>query len=226
VCGVSGKSETVRTLMTVKAAARYLIPLFQNGGQRIGVSWGKTMQALVEELPELSTCGNTVFPLFGATDNVDGCFLSNELARGIADKIGARVQYAWFPYLPDNAEDGILLKKTSYYKQVQALWDNIDIAVVGIGNTAMLERFEQAFGRVGQRSAAIGDIATRFFTEEGKLLELYENTLCASADNLRNAKLTVAVACGNEKIAAMAGALRTGLVDVLITDEHTAKQLL
>ena len=226
VCGVSGKSETVRTLMTVKAAVRYLSPLFERGGQNVAVSWGRTMQALVEELPEMHTRDNTVFPLFGATDNVDPCFLSNELARGMADKLGARVQYAWFPYLPDNTEDAVLLKRTSCYKQVRALWEAIDIAVVGIGNTAVLDRFEHAFGRGVQRSAAIGDIATRFFTEDGKLLELYENTLCASVDNLKNAKTTVAIACGAEKISAIVGALRTGLVDVLVTDEHTAKELL
>ena len=212
--------------MTVKAAVRYLSPLFERGGQNVAVSWGRTMQALVEELPEMHTRDNTVFPLFGATDNVDPCFLSNELARGMADKLGARVQYAWFPYLPDNTEDAVLLKRTSCYKQVRALWEAIDIAVVGIGNTAVLDRFEHAFGRGVQRSAAIGDIATRFFTEDGKLLELYENTLCASVDNLKNAKTTVAIACGAEKISAIVGALRTGLVDVLVTDEHTAKELL
>lgn len=226
VCGVSTENTSLCRLMTVKAAVQYLTPLFARGNQNVAVSWGRTMQALAEELPALHTENNTVFPLFGATDNVDSCFMSNELARSIADKLGARVRYAWFPYRPDTQDDAVLLRKTSYYQAMQRLWDNIDIAVVGIGNTAVLEQFEKTFGYTEQRTAAIGDIATRFFTEKGEWLELYENTLCASAENLKNAKQTVAVACGNDKIAAILGALRTGLVDVLVTDEYTAKGLL
>ena len=57
--------------------------------------------------------------------------MSNELARSFADKIGARVKYAWFPYRPDCIDDCELLKKTSYYKSLCDLWNNIDIAIVG-----------------------------------------------------------------------------------------------
>ncbi len=226
VCGVSGADDTLRQLMTVKAAARYLLPFLEKGGQHIAVSWGRTMQALAEELPAISTAGNTVFPLFGATDNVDSCFLSNELARSMADKLGTAVKYAWFPYRPDSAEDCVLLKKTSYYQNMQALWERIDLALVGIGNTDMLALFEKSFGTDPHIARAVGDIATHFFGADGTLLEPHENTLCASAYNLQKAKHTVAIACGNNKVAAITGALRTGLIDVLITDEYTATEIL
>ena len=226
VCGVSGPDETLRRLMPVKAAAQYLMPDLQKGGQNIAVSWGHTMQALADELPDIATDGNTVFPLFGATDNVDACFLSNEIARTLADKLGAAVKYAWFPYRPDNADDCALLKNTSYYKNVQALWNRIDLALVGIGNTDMLALFEKSFGTDPHIAHAAGDVATHFFDASGRLLTPHEHTLCASADHLRKAKRTVAIACGNNKVAAIAGALRTGLIDGLITDEYTAKDIL
>lgn len=226
VCGVSGRDEELRRLMTVKAAVRYLLPHFEKGGQHIAVSWGRTMQALAEELPAIATVGNTVFPLFGATDNVDPCFLSNELARGIADKLGAAVKYAWFPYRPDSAEDCMLLKNTSYYQNMQVFWEQIDLALVGIGNTDMLALFEQSFGTDPHIARAAGDVATHFFSADGALLEPHQNTLCASVENLRRAGQTVAVACGNQKAEATVGALRTGLIDVLITDEYTAEDML
>ena len=72
----------------------------------------------------------------------------------------------------------------------------------------------------------VGDIATNFFTETGDLVNLYDNSLCADAENLKNAKQTVAIACGDEKAKAIAGALRTKLPDMLITDEYTAKKIL
>ena len=57
-------------------------------------------------------------------------------------------------------------------------------------------------------------------------MELYENTLCASKENLKNAKQTIAVACGDDKTEAIIGALRTRAIDTLITDEYTAKKIL
>ena len=73
-------------------------------------------------MPEIKTNRNTVFPLFGATDNEKLYFSSNELARGMADKIGANVKYyAWFPYITDSKNDCDLLKNLSYYKKINAL---------------------------------------------------------------------------------------------------------
>ena len=226
VCSVSSKNESLRRMMTVKGAIDHIVPLLQQGGLKIALSWGRTVQEFINALPELSTRDNIVFPLFGATDNENAYFSSNELARGMADQIGATVKYAWFPYLTDSNEDCALLKKLSYFKKMEQLWSSTDIAIVGIGNKEILEVFDKTFGYSEKSSEVIGDIATHFFNENGQLIDLYENTLCASADSLANAKKTIAIACGNNKAVAIAGALRTGLISTLITDEHTAKQLL
>lgn len=226
VCSASRRGEGLRQLMTVRRAGEYLLPVLRQGNQRIALSWGRTLQALIEELPQIQTNHNTVFPLFGATDSEKTCFLSNELARGFAEKIGAAVQYAWFPYRTDQAEDCELLKKTSYYKKMEQQWAQIDLAIVGIGNTEVLRMFENVFGYPSRE--AIGDIATHPFDREGNLFAPYEQALCAPAEALRNAKETVAIACSNEndKVDAIVGALRTGLIDTLITDEHTAQKVL
>ena len=226
VCGVSNKNESIRRMMCVKAALDYIIPIIEKGGQNIAVSWGRTVQEFIEQLPVMNTNGNIVFPLFGATDNENSYFSSNELAREMADKIGANVKYAWFPYLADGEEDCVLLKRLSYYKKMQDLWNMADIAIVGIGNTEILEVFSKTFGKNEKQTQVIGDIATHFFNERGEFVNLYQNTLCASADNIKNIKKTIAIACGNAKIKAIQGALRTTLINTLITDEYTAKQIL
>ncbi len=226
VVGVSSKNESLRKTMTVKAAAEYIADMLKEGNQKIALSWGRTVQELINSMPEIKTNGNTVFPLFGATDNEKSYFSSNELARGMADKIGANVKYAWFPYITDSKNDCDLLKNLSYYKKINGLWDAADIAIVGIGNTEILDIFGKTFGYSEKHSEVIGDIATHFFNEKGEFVNLYQNTLCASADNIRNAKQTIAVACGNNKALAIAGALRTKLIDTLITDEYTANKVL
>ncbi len=226
ICPSGSRNEEVRYHMTVKAAAQYVAPILGQGNLKIAVSWGKTIHDLILAMPELSANDNVVFPLFGATDDESYYFSSNELARGMADKIGAGIRYALFPYMTDNQADYALLKKLSYYQKIQSLWEAADVAIVGIGNRNVLDIFEKHFGEGANRVGAIGDVATHFFSSDGNLLEPYEHTLCASSDDLKQVKTTIAVACGNNKVQAIGGALRTGLIDVLITDEYTAEQVL
>jgi len=226
VCSSTSRNESVRRTMTVRAAQDYIIPIIERGGLKITISWGRTVQEFISSMPEIKTSGNTLFPLFGATDNENSYFSSNELARGMADKIGANIKYAWFPYMTESMEDCNLLKKLSYFKKMQDLWNSADIAILGIGNTEILEVFGKTFGYSQKHTQAIGDIATHFFNEKGELINLYQNTLCASVDNIKNAKETIAIACGDDKVTAITGALRTKLIDTLITDEKTARKIL
>ncbi len=226
ICPTGSKNESVRYIMTVKAAAQYIAPILEKGNLKIAVSWGKTMHDLIHQMPDSNTAGNMVFPLFGATDDESYYFSSNELARGLADKIGARVKYASFPYMADHAEDYRLLKKLSYYQAVEKLWASADVALLGIGNKKVLDIFEKHFGHTIQNPDVIGDVATHFFTLDGKLISPYKNALCASREDIRKIKTTIAVACGNEKAKAIVGAIRTKLIQTLITDEYTAKYIL
>ncbi len=119
-----------------------------------------------------------------------------------------------------------ILLTATFLKILNALWGDIDIAIVGIGNNKIIQNFGRIFGYNEKHLSAVGDIATHFFNQDGSFVELYENTLSASKDNLKNAKETVAVACGQDKTSAIAGALRTGLINTLITDEYTARRIL
>ena len=226
ICGVSSADEELCQIMTVKMAARYIQSIIEKGNQKIAISWGRTIQRLIYEFSDIKTTNNIVFPLFGATDQEQACFLSNELARSFADRIGAKVKYAWFPYRPDCIADCDLLKKTSYYKSLCDLWNDIDIAIVGIGNREIIQTFAKVFGYNEKCASAIGDISTHFFDEDGNFVELYENTLCVEREALKNAKQTIAVASGKHKTEAIIGALRTQMIDTLITDEYTAKSII
>lgn len=226
VCGVSSADESLRVLMTIKKAGEYVSSLIEKGNQKIAISWGRTIQMLISEFPNSNTFGNTVFPLFGATDQEQSCFSSNELARSFADKIGAEIKHAWFPYRPDSVDDCKLFKRTSYYKKLNDLWNDIDVAVIGIGNSEIIQTFGKIFGYNEKCISAIGDISTHFFNEAGEFVDIYDNTLCASKENLKNARQTIAVASGENKAEAIVGALRTQIIDTLITDEYTAKRIL
>ena len=226
VCGVSSDRQSLRRLMTVRTAVEYLLPLLKGGNKKIALSWGRTIQALIEEMPYLKTDGNVVFPLFGATEHETVFFSSNELARSMADKIGAGVKYAWFPYLPDSNQECEALKELSCCKRMRQLWGQTDLAIVRIGNAEIYRLFLDTFGETKNDIPVVGDVATHFFDDQGNLVYPYANTLCSGPEDIKHAKDTVAVAFGDDKVKAIDGALKTGMINTLITDEYTAKQLL
>ena len=225
IASVSTDDHYLRQLMTSKAAVDVILPLLSSK-KKIAISWGRTIQTFIEELPHTATSENIVFPLFGATDRQKAYYLSNDLARLFAEKISAKAEYAWFPYVTENASDYDLFKRTTYYKNMEENWNNIDVAIVGIGARDALSLFEEAFGPNPEANFDVGDIATHSFTIFGTISKQRTHTLCVSEEALKNAKRVFAIACGNDKTEAIVGALRTGLVTDLIIDEYTAKNIL
>jgi DNA-binding transcriptional regulator LsrR (DeoR family) len=74
----------------------------------------------------------------------------------------------------------------------------------------------------------VGDIALRFFDENGQpiISDLNDRVVGITLDQLQKIDEVVAVTGGPEKVLAIRGALRGGYLDVLITDQATAKTLI
>jgi DNA-binding transcriptional regulator LsrR (DeoR family) len=74
---------------------------------------------------------------------------------------------------------------------------------------------------------AVGDICLRFFDREGRTIRssFEERVIGITLDQLRGVRRVVGVAGGGRKVDALLGALRGGLIDVLITDRFTAEKL-
>ena len=220
----SSDNDTLKEMATTRVAVDYILPMLKNQSLNIGLSWGKTMQKLVNEFSFLKCENSVVFPLFGATDRVNSYFSSNELARKFANKIGAEVHYAYFPYKPETNDDIELFKRTNYYKNMQSLWNDIDVAIVGIGNKDAISLLEKEFG-ISSNSFPVSYIATHTFDKDGKITDIDKNTLCATFDNINSAKKVVAIAYGENKVDAIISALKSGTITHFITDEHTAKSI-
>jgi DNA-binding transcriptional regulator LsrR (DeoR family) len=107
------------------------------------------------------------------------------------------------------------------------------VALVGIGSmhdTATLVRGGHVSVQDRRRlvkQGAVGNMNTRFFDASGLPTgDLEARTIAVSWEQLRAIPTVVAVAVGEYKAAAIAGAARSGCIDVLITDEPVARRLL
>ncbi len=72
-----------------------------------------------------------------------------------------------------------------------------------------------------------GEISLRFFDAEGRLVKtpLDDRVIGLSLEELGKADRVMALAGGQSKTAAIAGALKLGVIDVLVTDKFTAERL-
>jgi DNA-binding transcriptional regulator LsrR (DeoR family) len=74
----------------------------------------------------------------------------------------------------------------------------------------------------------VGDFLGHFFNERGEFVETEMEARLVSIPIKRLEKIPnkVALAGGEDKARVLVGALRTGVIDALVTDEETGKKIL
>ncbi len=162
-------------------------------------------------------------------------FDSSALTRQLAQKLGGQAHYLSSPLLADNAAAAAVIREQAVVGRTLEQVRRADIALVGIGD---LDPATSGFVRAGvaesqqlrayREAGAIGDMAWQIFDSSGRLFpcELNQRIIGVRLEELRALPQTVAVAVGLNKAAAITGALRSGALNVLCTDEATANQIM
>ena len=157
------------------------------------------------------------------------------LTRQLAHKLGGEALYLSSPLMANNAAAAAVIREQEVVGHTLEQVRRADIALVGIGD---LDPATSGFVKAGvadaqqlsnyRENGAIGDMAWQIFDSEGALYacELNQRIIGVTLDELRAVPCTIAVAVGLNKAAAILGALRTGAINVLCTDEDTAARML
>jgi DNA-binding transcriptional regulator LsrR (DeoR family) len=195
-----------------RAAAAWL-PELARPGEPVGVAWGATLQRVVEELPEDLQLGVPVVQICGAVPGLDPGTGPAELAMRFADKLGGRLFALPAPALMDAGARDALLANDAVRPTVE-MFDSIGLALVGIGAG---ERFP------GAPPGAAGHVLVHVLDDDGGPLETgaADRAIAISRAQLERARV-VAVAGGDGKRRAVRSALRSGLLDTLVTDVRCA----
>jgi DNA-binding transcriptional regulator LsrR (DeoR family) len=169
----------------------------------------------------------TVLPLCG------GYWLAGparEPFRRIAEALGAQAHGLLAPGLVDDAATKQALVRHAGIRSVLELWERLDVAVFGIGGRGWsdanlgpeLAHELDARGAVGEVLIAPFDLDGRFVARDALLCR----TIAFDATDLPRVPLTIGVAAGRTKVEPILGALRAGIVKVLVTDVDTAEAVL
>ena len=202
----------------------------------IGVGWGKGVHAVVRAMPVWPVPDSTVVQLIGAVGHGDPMVDGAELARWLADKLGASYRYLAAPLLVEDEAVARSLLRQRAIAETLDLATRAEVAVVGIGtvrpelsslkragylSTGDLERLEQA--------GVVGDFLARQFDVDGRLVDVAHNRRViglADLDGLRTKARVIAVAGSAIKAPAVLGALRAKFANVLVTDALAATEVL
>lgn len=215
-------------------AARYLESALVDG-MSLSICFGSTTYEVISAIRPDFQANVKVMQATGSLSHALKEFDSSALTRQLAQKLGGEALYLSSPLLADKAEAAAVIREQAVVSQALAQVRGADIALVGIGD---LNPATSGFVRAGvagsaqlrsfRERGAIGDMAWQIFDRAGRPFpcELNQRIIGVTLAELRALPQTVAVAVGLNKAAAIAGALKSGAIDVLCADEATATKIL
>jgi DNA-binding transcriptional regulator LsrR (DeoR family) len=216
-------------------AAVYLVDHLEDG-LVVGLSWGTSLEAMVNSVVPARSYAVEVIQLLGGLSWVSPSLSGHELGRRLAASIGGSFSYLHAPAIVDSVEAHDSLIRQPGIVDVLSRARRADLAFVGIGSLgtgSSKALFSQAGLTASERKEikscnAVGDICARLFDSAGApcVIELNRRIIGLGLEELRKIPHVVAIARGIEKSEGILGALRGSLVDVLITDEPTATAVL
>jgi DNA-binding transcriptional regulator LsrR (DeoR family) len=205
-------------------------------GHVLGLSWGTSLQAMVESFSVDQPRSVEVVPLVGGLSTADSLVAGQELVRELAGRLGATYRYLHAPALlrSETARDALLAEPT--VADVLQRAQTADIAMVGIGTVGTGSSREMLDGlglSASERKSffaegPVGDTCCRFFDAAGRAIRgvVHDRVLAVELDDLRRIPTVIGVATGPDKAPGVLGALRGELVDGLITDASLALALM
>ena len=216
-----------------EAAASYLASRIQRESV-VGVSWGRTVRMIADVVPSDPRRSVEVVPLVGGMGPVGDEIHANEIARRLASRLGGKYYVLNAPALAERANARAMLVRDPTVRGILERARKADVAVVGIGGMVA----SSTLVRVGylkpdhlrrlRASGAVGDICSRFFGKDGAPCQspLTDRVVGIELNDLRQLPWVVGAAVGTEKAPAILGALCGGYINVLVTDETTARAVL
>ena len=218
-------------------AAAYYVESTLRRGECIGVSsWSTTLLAMADAMNPIPRAkGARIVQILGGASESPARAQAVYLVNRLATLTGGEAIFLPVPVIVGSQEARDILLQDPYVRSVIRLFDEVTIAFVGIGSlqpSPLLATSGNAFTPEEQallaRQGAVGDVLQRFFDTWGRPVEtpLDRRVIGMSLEQLKKVRRSVGIAGGRRKRKAILGAVRGGLINVLVTDRLTAEWLL
>jgi DNA-binding transcriptional regulator LsrR (DeoR family) len=227
----SSNDENLNAKLTLSQGAVYLEGLLDTM-KNVGLGWGYSMGGLIDALNPQAPKENidrAVCPIIGSAANAIRWYQTNELTRIFAEKTGFKPYFLHAPAFPLSGDNKKHFENTFEFQEISNLWTELDTVILSIGTYPSVPDQATAarFGNKLRERKAVGMITAYYFDIEGNIIES-ENDIVIRLplEILRKVKRVIAISGGDKKISSTHGALMTGMVTHLITDEITAQRIM
>jgi len=218
-----------------KAGMQYLKRIIEDGDV-VGFAWGSTIGALSNSatLENCDIVNADMIPLLGGPEHVDSEYHVNTIAYKVANAFKARSHYLYAPVITGTAETKTAIMQDANCSKIKNLWDRVSIALLGIGapikssNLVWTGSFGKEYSDGLRDAGVVGDICSRFYDVRGRVIDtvLKDRTIAVELEALKDVKYSIGIAASPEKVPAIYGAIQGKFINVLISDEETAKLLI
>lgn len=231
-----GSAEHLRLRRVVRYAANYLNSIVVDGGI-LGIAWGTTLTMVSDYLVPKKVEGLQIVQMNGSgnTQSINNTYAS-ELIMRFANNYDARPNMLPVPAFFDYVETRDAMWKERSVKHVLDLQQRADIIVYSLGavNSGMPAQVfspdyleQEDLAELGEKNV-VGDLATVFYSEDGRYRDIVINERASGPDLrlYRRVPHALCVVSGTPKVTAIHSALRAGYMNELIIDEYTARKVM
>ena len=200
----------------------------------IGISWGNSLRGLVDSFPYINHQDATVLPLIGGLSDDYFEIQSNQLSYDLARKMRAKAKYLYSPALVSNQLIREELSNNDAIQSVLEAGKEVDLALIGISSLDQ----ESNMRRLGFLSEddveelkeleAVGVVNSRFYNAEGTEVDsaINQNVIGLNLEDLKKIPTKMTLVYGDRKIDAIRVTLEASLVNVIVTTDTIAENLL
>ncbi len=241
VC-IAGHENAQNNIFT--QAAGYLARLLRND-MTLGLTWGTSVKQVIDCLPQQlgsrprDYSNIKIVPLIGAVTAINmndpekRLTSSNHLAIRAGEILEAISYNLSAPLFVSDPDVKAMLEREQPIAEVLHLAKRSDVVLLGIGTVDSSSTLGKAGGYSPaeyaqfRQNGAAGEIVGRMYREDGACVDAAygDHIIGIALSDIKSIPVRIAVAFGSEKISAIKGALRGRIVNVLITDQETARQL-
>jgi DNA-binding transcriptional regulator LsrR (DeoR family) len=218
-----------------EAAAHFLEVTLQQD-EIVGVSsWSQTILRMVDNIhPLKSAKAKYIVQILGGMGDASVQTHATQLTARLARLTGGEPRLLLVQGITSSREAKLVMLADPVVRETMDLFGRLSLAIVGIGAvepSELLARSGNTFSRqemaMLHEAGAVGEISYRFYDQDGRPVEtpLNDRVIGLSLEELRKTARVMALAGGESKTQAIAGALRLGVIDVLVTDKFTAARL-
>lgn len=227
--------DHLRTTLALAGAAYLERRLAAMPKCTLGIGWGNTTATLADCFDGQSVKGKIeIVSLLGnlmLNVSMNPYIMAEKMAR----KLDASTFSIWAPIIAQTRERAEVFKSEPWIKQVLDIGHRADVILLSVGEAAK----SASLFRMGYLSpadlqrliskGAVGDVLCRYFDARGEIIddEVQERVIGISVEVMHEPqKLVIGVAGGASKMQAIRAALLKKYINVLVTDEQTAAELL